>query len=93
MYAVENLPTQFCRERPRILLLKRKVRNLYIIINRVCYRVTGSLWPCLIPYSITVTPAVTATDLVFFTDDCEALETGQSSPRYGEDRLQLLQET
>ncbi|KAJ8382124.1 hypothetical protein SKAU_G00029020 [Synaphobranchus kaupii] len=70
IYAAENHPTQFCRERPRIILLKRKVRNLYIIINRVCYR-----------------------DLVFFSDDCEALETGQSSPRYGEDRLQLLQET
>ncbi|XP_036407707.1 cytokine-like protein 1 [Megalops cyprinoides] len=69
LYVVENLPTQYCRERPRITLLKRKVRNLYIIINRVCYR-----------------------DLVFFTDDCEALETGQSSPRYGEDRLQLLEE-
>ncbi|KAJ8268904.1 hypothetical protein COCON_G00115110 [Conger conger] len=70
MYVIENLPTQFCRERPRIIMLKRKVRNLYIIINRICYR-----------------------DLVFFSDDCEALETGQSSPRYGEDRLQLLQET
>lgn len=70
IYAVENHPIQFCRERPRIIFLKRKVRNLYIIINRVCYR-----------------------DLVFFTDDCEALETGQSSSRYGEDTLQLLQET
>ncbi|XP_035282973.1 cytokine-like protein 1 [Anguilla anguilla] len=70
LYAVENLPTQYCRERPRIILLKRKVRNLYVIINRVCYR-----------------------DLVFFSDDCEALDNGQSSPRYGEDTLQLLQET
>ncbi|XP_071240423.1 cytokine-like protein 1 [Salvelinus alpinus] len=69
LYVVENLPTQYCRERPRIVLLKRKVNNLYTIINRICYR-----------------------DLVYFTDDCEAIETGQSNPRYGEDRLQLLVE-
>nr|QJQ81639.1 cytokine-like protein [Danio rerio] len=31
-------------------------------------------------------------DLVFFTDDCEALETGNPSPRYTEDRLQRLVE-
>ncbi|XP_052005489.1 cytokine-like protein 1 [Xyrauchen texanus] len=31
-------------------------------------------------------------DLVYFTDDCVALETGNSSPRYTEDRLQLLEE-
>uniref|UniRef100_A0A3Q4APB2 Uncharacterized protein n=1 Tax=Mola mola TaxID=94237 RepID=A0A3Q4APB2_MOLML len=31
-------------------------------------------------------------DLVFFTDDCEAIDTGRSSPHYAEDRLQLLQE-
>jgi len=31
-------------------------------------------------------------DLVFFTDDCNAIDTGHSSPHYGEDRLQLLQE-
>ncbi|GAA6222250.1 cytokine-like protein 1 [Lates japonicus] len=32
-------------------------------------------------------------DLVFFTDDCEAIDTGHSSrPHYAEDRLQLLQE-
>ncbi|KAG1934629.1 cytokine-like protein 1 [Pimephales promelas] len=29
-------------------------------------------------------------DLVFFTDDCESLETGNISPRYTEDRLQQL---
>ncbi|XP_067312823.1 cytokine-like protein 1 [Pseudorasbora parva] len=29
-------------------------------------------------------------DLVFYTDDCEALETGVISPRYTEDRLQQL---
>lgn len=31
-------------------------------------------------------------DLVFFTDDCEAIDTGHSSPHYAEDRLQLLVE-
>ncbi|XP_044037015.1 cytokine-like protein 1 [Siniperca chuatsi] len=31
-------------------------------------------------------------DLVFFTDDCEAIDTGHSSPHYAEDRLQILQE-
>ncbi|XP_077091638.1 cytokine-like protein 1 isoform X2 [Siphateles boraxobius] len=29
-------------------------------------------------------------DLVFFTDDCESLETGNIRPRYTEDRLQQL---
>ncbi|XP_026860492.2 cytokine-like protein 1 [Electrophorus electricus] len=32
-------------------------------------------------------------DLVYLTDDCEALDTGYSSPRYTEDRLQILEET
>ncbi|KAG9263745.1 cytokine-like protein 1 [Astyanax mexicanus] len=32
-------------------------------------------------------------DLVYLTDDCEALDTGYSRPRYTEDRLQLLEET
>lgn len=31
-------------------------------------------------------------DLVFFTDDCEAIDTGHIRPHYAEDRLQLLQE-
>ncbi|XP_051505377.1 cytokine-like protein 1 [Myxocyprinus asiaticus] len=31
-------------------------------------------------------------DLVYFTDECVALETGNSSPRYTEDRLQLLED-
>ncbi|KAK2891415.1 hypothetical protein Q8A67_014058 [Cirrhinus molitorella] len=67
LYVTENLPTEHCRERPRIRLLKRRVQILYTIISRVCYR-----------------------DLVFFTDDCEALETGIISPRYSEDRLERL---
>nr|XP_023655794.1 cytokine-like protein 1 [Paramormyrops kingsleyae] len=70
VYVLETLPTQFCRERPRIAYLKRQARILYIIINRICYR-----------------------DLVFMSDDCEALDSGQSVPRYGEDRLELLQES
>lgn len=31
-------------------------------------------------------------DLVFFTEDCAAIDTGHTSPYYAEDRLQLLQE-
>ncbi|KAL2077107.1 hypothetical protein ACEWY4_026611 [Coilia grayii] len=69
LYVVENLPRPSCKARPRFIALQRKVRNLYTIINRVCYR-----------------------ELVYFTDDCEAIETGHNSPRYGEDRLQLLEE-
>ncbi|AWP03151.1 Cytokine-like protein 1 [Scophthalmus maximus] len=69
LYVVLNHPDQSCRERPRMVLLKRKIQNLYTIITRICYR-----------------------DLVFFTDDCEAIDTGRSSPYYAEDRLQLLQE-
>ncbi|XP_063045674.1 cytokine-like protein 1 [Engraulis encrasicolus] len=69
LYVLENIPIPSCKTRPRMVNLRRKVRNLYTIINRVCFR-----------------------DLVFFTDDCVAIETGHSSPRYGEDRLQLLEE-
>ncbi|XP_068172292.1 cytokine-like protein 1 [Antennarius striatus] len=69
LYVVLNHPSQYCRERPRMVLLKRKIQNLYTIITTICYR-----------------------DLVFFTDDCEAIDTGRSSPYYAEDRLQLLQE-
>ncbi|XP_026081579.1 cytokine-like protein 1 [Carassius auratus] len=65
LYVTENLPTEYCRERPLIRLLKRRVRTLLSIITRACYR-----------------------DLVFYTDDCEALETGNISPRYSEDRLE-----
>ncbi|XP_029948691.1 cytokine-like protein 1 [Salarias fasciatus] len=69
LYVVLNHPDQYCRERPRMVLLKRKIQNLYTIITRICYR-----------------------DLVFFTDDCEAIDTGHTRPYYAEDRLQLLQE-
>ncbi|XP_061584631.1 cytokine-like protein 1 [Cololabis saira] len=69
LYVVLNHPSQYCRERPRMVLLKRKIQNLYSIITRICYR-----------------------DLVFFTDDCPAIDTGHSSPHYAEDRLQILQE-
>lgn len=31
-------------------------------------------------------------DLVFFVDDCEAIDTGHGTPHYAEDRLQLLKE-
>ncbi|KAK9529316.1 hypothetical protein VZT92_013419 [Zoarces viviparus] len=69
LYVVLNHPDQYCRERPRMVLLKRKIQNLHTIITTVCYR-----------------------DLVFFTDDCEAIDTGHIRPHYAEDRLQLLQE-
>ncbi|XP_056131034.1 cytokine-like protein 1 [Lampris incognitus] len=69
LYVLLNHPSQDCRERPGMVLLKRKIQNLYAIINRVCYR-----------------------DLVFFSNDCEAIDTGRIAPHYGEDRLQLLQE-
>ncbi|KAM3621407.1 uncharacterized protein V6R79_010876 [Siganus canaliculatus] len=69
LYVVLNHPDQNCRERPRMVLLKRKIQKLYTIITRLCYR-----------------------DLVFFTDDCVAIDTGHSTPHYAEDRLQLLQE-
>ncbi|XP_059924685.1 cytokine-like protein 1 [Gadus macrocephalus] len=69
LYVVLNHPDQQCKERPRIVLLKRKLENLYSIISRICYR-----------------------DLVFFSDDCEAIDTGHITQSYGEDRLQLLVE-
>lgn len=69
LYVLLNHPDPVCRERPRLVILKRKMQNLYSIITRLCYR-----------------------DLVFFTDDCEGIDTGHSKPYLGEDRLQLLQE-
>ncbi|XP_074485435.1 cytokine-like protein 1 [Sebastes fasciatus] len=69
LYVVLNHPNQQCRTLPRMVLLKRKIENLYNIISRICFR-----------------------DLVFFTDDCEAIDTGHIKPYYAEDRLQLLQE-
>ncbi|ROL53574.1 Cytokine-like protein 1 [Anabarilius grahami] len=67
LYVTENLPSESCREKPRIRLLKRRVQVLYSIIVRACHR-----------------------DLVFYSDDCEALETGNIRPRYTEDRLEHL---
>ncbi|XP_067828419.1 cytokine-like protein 1 [Heptranchias perlo] len=51
LYALDNLITPQCKELKRITFLKVRIRRLYNMINRLCYR-----------------------DLVFFTDDCEALE-------------------
>ncbi|XP_077583251.1 cytokine-like protein 1 isoform X1 [Stigmatopora nigra] len=94
LYVLVNHPSQYCRERPRIMLLKTKIQNLYTIITRICYRVSTFqisnqfLWHgkrdfvSLLPWQ----------DLVFFTDDCEAIDTGHSRPHFAEDRLQLLQE-
>ncbi|XP_060757263.1 cytokine-like protein 1 [Neoarius graeffei] len=70
LYVLENLPFNHCRTRPRIIILKRKIRILFEIISRVCYR-----------------------DLVYLSNDCDALDTGISHPRYTEDTLQLLEET
>ncbi|XP_004069232.1 cytokine-like protein 1 [Oryzias latipes] len=69
LYVVLNHPSQSCREKPRMKVLKGKIQNLYNIITRICYR-----------------------DLVFFTDDCEAIDTGHSRLYVAEDRLQILQE-
>ncbi|KAF6731895.1 Cytokine-like protein 1 [Oryzias melastigma] len=69
LYVVLNHPSQACREKPRMKVLKGKIQNLYTIITRICYR-----------------------DLVFFSDDCEAIDTGHSRPYHAEDRLQILQE-
>ncbi|XP_037535141.1 cytokine-like protein 1 [Nematolebias whitei] len=69
LYVVLNHPSQSCKKRPRMVMLKRKVQNLHTIITRICFR-----------------------DLVFRSDDCEAIDTGLVSPHYAEDRLQILQE-
>lgn len=42
LYVVLNHPVQSCMKRPRMMLLKRKVQNLYTIITRLCYRVRTS---------------------------------------------------
>ncbi|KAM9457668.1 cytokine-like protein 1 [Clarias gariepinus] len=70
LYAVESVPVDYCRTRPRIIVLKRKILTLHEIISRVCHR-----------------------DLVFLSNDCVALDTGISDPRYMEDTLQLMEET
>ncbi|XP_053319593.1 cytokine-like protein 1 [Spea bombifrons] len=51
------ISTPQCGKYPRVTALKKKVRNLYIIMNSVCKR-----------------------DLLFFTDDCDALDGFPSSP-------------
>lgn len=48
LYVVLNHPNQYCRERPRMVLLKRKVQNLYTIITRICYRVRTSKLSALV---------------------------------------------
>ncbi len=103
LYVVLNHPSQYCRERPRMILLKRKIQNLYSIITRVCYRVRTSETSALsfILRFLFFRPkqlfhaymsVFCWQDLVFFTDDCEAIDTGHVRPYYAEDRLQLLQE-
>ncbi|CAL9704232.1 unnamed protein product [Knipowitschia caucasica] len=67
LYVLLNHPEPQCRQRPRLVILKRKIQMLYDIITRLCHR-----------------------DLVFFTDDCDGIDTGHSRPYNGEDRLQLL---
>uniref|UniRef100_A0A8C5LV88 Cytokine like 1 n=1 Tax=Leptobrachium leishanense TaxID=445787 RepID=A0A8C5LV88_9ANUR len=53
----EFISTPQCGKFPRVTALKKKVRNLYTIMNSVCKR-----------------------DLVFFTNDCGALERPLSTP-------------
>lgn len=83
-------------KRPRMMLLKRKVQNLYTIIARLCYRVRTSHVSAV---SLCASPCVHVCvcvfvwqDLVFLMDDCEAIDTGHGTPTYAEDRLQLLKE-
>ncbi|XP_078399998.1 cytokine-like protein 1 [Cetorhinus maximus] len=57
LYALENLITPQCRELKRIAFLNVRIRRLYTMINRLCYR-----------------------DLVYFTDDCAALERPPPPP-------------
>lgn len=77
-----------------MMLLKRKVQNLYTIITRLCYRVrTSHTWLLCPPMYVNVCVHVCVwQDLVFFMDDCEAIDTGHGTPHYAEDRLQLLEE-
>lgn len=89
-----------------MVLLKRKIQNLHTIITRICYRVIRFLF-CFVSAILIVFAAVTSyafpliqvfvllfglQDLVFFTEDCAAIDTGHTAPYYAEDRLQLLQE-
>ncbi|KAJ0023555.1 hypothetical protein NQD34_003454 [Periophthalmus magnuspinnatus] len=83
LYVLLNHPDPECRQRPRLVLLKRKVQNLYTIITRLCYRLSSDWSPG---------SHVSVQDLVFFTDDCEGIDTGHSKPYIREDTLQLLQE-
>lgn len=93
---VLNHPSQSCREKPRMKVLKGKIQNLYNIITRICYRVGAS--GGLVTFSLLSSSCSSSgfllfwQDLVFFTDDCEAIDTGHSRPYVAEDRLQILQE-
>lgn len=42
LYVVLNHPNQECRQRYRMMVLKRKIQNLYTIITRICYQVRTS---------------------------------------------------
>ncbi|XP_057702205.1 cytokine-like protein 1 isoform X1 [Corythoichthys intestinalis] len=94
LYVLVNHPSQYCRERPRIVLLKTKIQNFYAIITRICYRVSASqiTGQFFLQLKRDLGSLMLWQDLVFFTDDCEAIDTGHSRPHYAEDRLQLLQE-
>lgn len=82
------------------MVLKRKVQNLYTIVTRMCYRVRTSetsahftvLKLLFSGFGVSYVCVFVWQDLVFFTDDCEAIDTGHTKPYYAEDRLQLLQE-
>ncbi|GCB68690.1 cytokine-like protein 1 [Scyliorhinus torazame] len=65
LYALENLITPQCRELKRIEFLKVRVKRLYNMIDRLCYR-----------------------DLVFFIDDCAALERPPPPPEPQDELLE-----
>lgn len=85
-----------------MVLLKRKIQNLYKIITTICYRVRTPETSALFFTSRLLFSGLSGVtlymflfgwqDLVSFTHDCEAIDTGHVTPYYAEDRLQLLQE-
>uniref|UniRef100_A0A8C4RRK6 Cytokine like 1 n=1 Tax=Erpetoichthys calabaricus TaxID=27687 RepID=A0A8C4RRK6_ERPCA len=69
LYILETLTYPDCKKLPKVKILTNRVRSLFDIINKMCYR-----------------------DIEHYTDDCDALETGEITYRPGLDQLQLYQE-
>ncbi|KAG2465715.1 cytokine-like protein 1 [Polypterus senegalus] len=69
LYILETLTYPDCKKLPKMKILTKRVRSLFDIINKMCYR-----------------------DIEHYTDDCDALETGEINYRPRVDQLQLYQE-